>query len=91
MRGLIMDLSIRINSKHYNSIEEFAHEIYLFHDEAFSLIKSQKFLKILYKYNEKMYNDIVELLTQPFQQDASTECDLFACGCISACNLVQLG
>ena len=65
-----MDLSIRINEKYYDSIEKFAHDIYLYHDEAFSLIKSQKFLKILYKYNEKMYNDIVGLLTNPFQQDA---------------------
>ena len=65
-----MDISIRINSKHFYSMEEFAKEIYLYHDESFSLIKSQKFLKVLYKYNEKMYNDIVGLLTSPFQPDA---------------------
>ena len=51
-------------------MEEFAKNIYLYHDEALALIKSKKFLKILYNYNEKMYNNIVELLSQPFQNDA---------------------
>ncbi len=64
------EISIRIGTKYYSSFENFAKEIYLHHSEAFSLIKSKKFLKVLYKYNEKMYNDIVELLTNPFQQDA---------------------
>lgn len=65
-----MNISIRINSNHYSSFEEFAKNIYLYHNESFALIKSQKFLKILYKYNEKMYNSIVRLLSNPFQPDA---------------------
>lgn len=65
-----MDVTIRLKERVYYSIEEFAREIYLFPNEAFAMIKSQKFLKILYKYNEKMYNNIAELLNKPFQQDA---------------------
>lgn len=65
-----MDLIIKLGSNTFYSMEEFAKNIYLYHDEALALIKSKKFLKILYNYNEKMYNNIVELLSQPFQNDA---------------------
>ena len=65
-----MDLIIKLGSNTFYSMEEFAKNIYLCHDEALALIKSKKFLKILYNYNEKMYNNIVELLSQPFQNDA---------------------
>lgn len=65
-----MDLIIKLGSNTFYSMEEFAKNIYLYHDEALALIKSKKFLKILYNYNEKMYNNIVELLRQPFQNDA---------------------
>ena len=65
-----MDLIIKLGSNTFYSMEEFAKNIYLYHDEALALIKSKKYLKILYNYNEKMYNNIVELLSQPFQNDA---------------------
>ena len=64
-----MEILIKIKDKTFYSIEDFARYIYLYPDESFAMIKSQKFLKILYKYDEKMYNDIVELLTSPTQQD----------------------
>ena len=65
-----MDIIIHLKNNTYYSMEEFAKNIYLFPDESFALIKSKKFLKILYKFNQNMYNAIVELLTHPFQQDA---------------------
>lgn len=65
-----MEICIKIKDKVYYSLKEFASEMYLYPDEAFCVIKSQKFLKILYKCNEKMYNIIAELLQTPFQIDA---------------------
>ena len=65
-----MNIVIKLGKKYYSTIEEFAKEIYLQHEEALALIKSEKFLKILYNYNQKMYNNIVELMSNPFQQDA---------------------
>ena len=65
-----MNILIKLGKNYYSSIEEFAKEIYLQHEETLALIKSEKFLKILYNYNQKMYNNIVELMSSPFQQDA---------------------
>lgn len=65
-----MNILIKLGKNYYSSIEEFAKKIYLQHEEALALIKSEKFLKILYNYNQKMYNNIVELMSSPFQQDA---------------------
>lgn len=65
-----MDFAIIFKKNSYSSFEEFAMDIYKYPNEAFAVIKSQKFLKILYNFNQKMYNKIVELLNQPFQQDA---------------------
>ena len=64
-----MEILIKIKDKTFYSVEEFARNIYLYPDDSFAMIKSQKFLKILYKYDEKMYNDIVVALQAPFQQD----------------------
>lgn len=65
-----MNMLIKVGNRTYDSLNDFAKEIYLQHDESFALIKSEKFMKILYNFDEKMYNNIVELLSQPFQQDA---------------------
>lgn len=65
-----MNLIIKVGKKSYYSIVDFAKEIYLQHDESFALIKSEKFLKTLYNFDQNMYNRIVELLSNPFQQDA---------------------
>lgn len=65
-----MDFAIIFKKNSYSSLEEFAMDIYKYPNEAFAVIKSQKFLKILYNLNQKMYNRVVELLNQPFQVDA---------------------
>ena len=59
--GYSMDINIKIKNKVFYSFEEFAKNIYLYPDEAFHLIKSQKFLKFLYNYNKKMYNKVMLL------------------------------
>lgn len=64
-----MEIKIKIKNTYLYSIEELARSICLYPDECFAVIKSQKFLKILYKYDEKMYNDIVGVLKTPHQQD----------------------
>ena len=45
-----MNIVIKLGKKYYSTIEEFAKEIYLQQEEALALIKSEKFLKILYNY-----------------------------------------
>lgn len=64
-----MDFKIILKGKRFYSLEEFAKNIYLYPDEAFFLIKSKKFLKFLYNFDENMYNKIVSLLSAPFAQD----------------------
>ena len=64
-----MDFEIKIKNKTFYSLKEFAKNIYLYPDESFALIKSQKFINFLYNYDEKMYNKIAELLGAPFSQD----------------------
>ena len=65
-----MDFAIIFKKNSYSSLQEFAMDIYKYPNEAFAVIKSQKFLTILYNINQKMYNRVVELLNQPFQVDA---------------------
>ena len=64
-----MEFSIKVKNQTYYSLEDFAKNIYLYPNESLTVIKSQKFLKILYKYDEKMYNDIVGILESPNQID----------------------
>ena len=64
------ELKIILKDQEYYSFEEFAKNIYLYPDEAFTLVKSEKFMKYLYNYNQNMYNNIGEEITKPFQQDA---------------------
>lgn len=65
-----MEPVIRLKNQTYYSFPEFAQNIYLYPDESMALVKSQKFLKTLYNYNQNMYNEIADLLCAPFQQDA---------------------
>ena len=64
------EITIKFHGQIYYSLEDFARNMYLYSDEAFTILKSQKFLKILYKINQNLYNTIAELLRTPFQQDA---------------------
>lgn len=65
-----MELTIKLKDKTYYSLKDFASDIYLNTEEAFTLVKSAKFLKILYKMEPILYNSIAELLSSPFQVDS---------------------
>ena len=65
-----MSVIIKIKDQDYFSFEEFAKNIYMYPDESYKLINSRKFLLMLKKENEAMYNSIIELRKSETQEGA---------------------
>lgn len=57
----ITNFNIRIKDEEFLSLKEFGSKIYLYPEESFALINSKKFLLIIKKMDEKMYEEIIKL------------------------------
>lgn len=67
-----MNIVIRLKDEKFSSFYEFGENIYRYFDEAYYLINTEKFLTLLKKENEKVFNEIVALRKEEIDEDSFT-------------------
>lgn len=65
-----MNYLIRVKEKTFSSFEEFGKNIYLYPDEAYALLSSPKFLKILLQTDKVMFQKIQEAKENNYSVEA---------------------
>lgn len=67
-----MSIIIKIKDEEYSSFEEFGRNIYKYYDEAYKLINTTKFLALLKKENQELYEAIIKLRKEESNEDVFT-------------------
>ncbi len=65
-----MSIIIKIKNEEYTSFEEFGKNIYKYFDEAYKLVNTSKFLKLLKQENIEYYDAIIKLRKEETDEDA---------------------